>query len=441
LQSADRDVLHEIDLLRGIRPHRGIVKLFAAWADPREKTVNFITELCSSSLLAYRRKHGRVSRRAAARWAGQILEALVHLHAHRPPVVHRDVKCENILVKSSSGAALKLADFGLATRLEHQSSRISSIGSSIGSSRISSRINSNNNNNMMLMVPVGTPEFMAPEMLRGEACDERVDVYSFGMCMLQLLSGEHPYRECRSIGQVCRKACRGIPPRALCGIGDTLAANLIRRCLLPVAQRPSSAELLSDPFLKCREGSQQIEAVSWARRPSRAPVLQPLARNLLEPGASSDAFVGSQEKPSSSIRDDAEGAAEPAATDKCETGKQQQRRQLDRKASFRVMGKVVDEHTLHLKLRIDAPSSGARAVVFPFDLRSDSPGGVAEEMVHALEYPESDLVHIANLIAEHVKELARIGELATCGGAHGHRILPCLANDAQKLQQSIVDCR
>lgn len=51
---------------------------------------------------------------------------------------------------------------------------------------------------------VGTPEFMAPEMYE-EHYDEAVDVYAFGMCMLEMATSEYPYSECQNAAQIYRK--------------------------------------------------------------------------------------------------------------------------------------------------------------------------------------------------------------------------------------------
>ena len=51
---------------------------------------------------------------------------------------------------------------------------------------------------------LGTPEFMAPEMYE-EHYDEAVDVYAFGMCMLEMASSEYPYKECSNPAQIYRK--------------------------------------------------------------------------------------------------------------------------------------------------------------------------------------------------------------------------------------------
>lgn len=52
--------------------------------------------------------------------------------------------------------------------------------------------------------PPGTPEFMAPEMYE-EKYDESVDVYAFGMCMLEMATSEYPYSECQNAAQIYRR--------------------------------------------------------------------------------------------------------------------------------------------------------------------------------------------------------------------------------------------
>ena len=54
------------------------------------------------------------------------------------------------------------------------------------------------------VTPIGTPEFMAPEMYE-ESYDEKVDVYAFGMCLLEMATGEYPYMECTNPAQIYRK--------------------------------------------------------------------------------------------------------------------------------------------------------------------------------------------------------------------------------------------
>lgn len=62
----------------------------------------------------------------------------------------------------------------------------------------------------------GTPEFMAPEMYE-EKYDEAVDVYAFGMCILEMATSEYPYSECQNAAQIYRKvtSVRLRPPECI----------------------------------------------------------------------------------------------------------------------------------------------------------------------------------------------------------------------------------
>jgi WNK lysine deficient protein kinase len=112
-----------------------------------------------------------VSMAAVKHWCRQILDGLAYLHAHDPPILHRYLKCDNIFVNGNQGQ-VKIGDLGLAATATAQH-----------------------------RVVVGTPEFMAPEVY-GEAYDELADVYSFGMCVLEMLTIEYPYSECSNPVQI-----------------------------------------------------------------------------------------------------------------------------------------------------------------------------------------------------------------------------------------------
>ena len=154
---AERDRLFaEIRVLKQLK-HRNIMTFHDSWLDDRAATVNFITELFTSGTLRqYRKKHKRsIDVEVLKRWAWQILCGLVYLHGHSPPIIHRDLKCDNVFINGSEGV-VKIGDLGLATLLRARTAPQSVLG---------------------------TPEFMAPE-LYDEDYDDRVDVYSFGMCLL-----------------------------------------------------------------------------------------------------------------------------------------------------------------------------------------------------------------------------------------------------------------
>ncbi|KAF9967150.1 hypothetical protein BGZ70_010609 [Mortierella alpina] len=154
-------------------------------------------------------------------WCRQILLGLAYMHTHHPPIIHRDLKCDNIFINGNNGQ-LKIGDLGLAV-VRHRT-HVSSV--------------------------LGTPEFMAPE-LYDEKYDEKIDIYAFGMCVLEMVTKDYPYAECTNQAQIYRKVSQGIKPKALDDVQDPEVREFIDRCLDHDAKtRPSAQELLDSKFLK-----------------------------------------------------------------------------------------------------------------------------------------------------------------------------------------------
>lgn len=153
-------------------------------------------------LFRYRKKHKHVDVRALKKWSRQILEGLSYLHRHDPPVIHRDLKCDNIFVNGNQGE-VKIGDLGLAAILQQARSAHSVIGKLVDDG-----FNLALCLNFMVKVTcdpeIGTPEFMAPELYE-EEYNELVDVYAFGMCLIELVTFEYPYVECSNAAQIYKK--------------------------------------------------------------------------------------------------------------------------------------------------------------------------------------------------------------------------------------------
>lgn len=151
--------------------------------------------------IRYRKKHKNVDMKAIKNWARQVLRGLVYLHSHNPPIIHRDLKCDNIFVNGNHGE-VKIGDLGLAIVMQQPTAR-SVIGKFIF-----------NFLNLIKLIKagvltfsylhIGTPEFMAPELYE-EEYNELVDIYSFGMCMLEMVTFEYPYNECKNPAQIYKK--------------------------------------------------------------------------------------------------------------------------------------------------------------------------------------------------------------------------------------------
>lgn len=97
-------------------------------------------------------------------WSKQIASGMNYLHSHK--IIHRDLKSPNVLVAKND--IVKISDFGTSREWNEKSTKMSF---------------------------AGTVAWMAPEVIRNEPCSEKVDIWSFGVVLWELLTGEIPYRD------------------------------------------------------------------------------------------------------------------------------------------------------------------------------------------------------------------------------------------------------
>ncbi|OAF71727.1 hypothetical protein A3Q56_00513 [Intoshia linei] len=211
--------IKEARLLKRIS-HNNIVQYHDFWNSERRRgDLVLVTDLLTSGTLkAYIKSLAPVSRKLIRSWSKQILLGLNFLHNQEPPIIHRDLKCDNIFISGSTGT-VKIGDLGLAGIKKND--HVKSI--------------------------IGTPQFMAPEIY-SENYDELVDIYSFGMCVVEMATDRYPYTECKNAIQVYRKVVVGIKPKEIYMIRDLEIKALVFRCIEELPDRISMDELLKLPF-------------------------------------------------------------------------------------------------------------------------------------------------------------------------------------------------
>ncbi|XP_059692926.1 serine/threonine-protein kinase PAK 3-like [Haemorhous mexicanus] len=162
----------------------------------------------------------------------ECLQGLHFLHCRQ--VIHRDIKSGNVLV--GMDGSVKLADFGLCAQLSPERSKRSS--------------------------RVGTPSWMAPEVVRGEAYGPKVDIWSLGIMGLEMVEGEAPYqREARL--RVFELIERNGPPKLQNPKHHSAPLRDFLRCCLQADEdrRWSAQELLQHPFVTSGHPASSLAAL------------------------------------------------------------------------------------------------------------------------------------------------------------------------------------
>ena len=218
----------EIEILKPLK-HPNIINFIYCFYNEEKSEIVFITELFSGGSLAQHLtefKHPRL--RLVKLWCQEILKGLKYLHEHSPPIIHRDIKCENIFINKNTGE-VKIGDLGLGIILKDVEYADQFCG---------------------------TIEYCSPEVYQ-KKYGVKCDIYSLGISIIEMITGEKPYSECKGqILAVCEKVRKNILPECFNKITNNKVREFILKCLKPENERPSATELLEDKFLNDLESEE-----------------------------------------------------------------------------------------------------------------------------------------------------------------------------------------
>jgi WD40 repeat protein len=177
-----------------------------------------VSEVLEGATLREALEAGALPLRKAVDYAGQIANGLAAAHAKG--IVHRDVKPENLFV--TRDGRLKILDFGLAKLTEG-----GPVASGTGPSMLATR-----NFETAAGTVLGTMGYMSPEQLRGQAVDERGDIFSFGTVLYEMLSGRRAFQGATAVDTITASLTSDPPDLSAANASIPPALDrIVRHCL------------------------------------------------------------------------------------------------------------------------------------------------------------------------------------------------------------------
>ena len=203
--------------------HPNIIKLYSVFDD--SKKIYLVLELANDGNLYKKlKKKKKFSENQTRIYIYEILKAIKYLHTKTPQILHRDIKPENILLNEEK---VKIADFGW------------------------SKLNDKFRNTFC-----GTPDYLSPEMIKGTGHNEKLDIWTIGVLMFELLHGRTPFEPKEYVRDriMLNKKIEQNIVKGIFEVGKFVSLQcreILCLMLNPIPEkRPSARQLLKNDFFR-----------------------------------------------------------------------------------------------------------------------------------------------------------------------------------------------
>ncbi|CDO95949.1 unnamed protein product [Kluyveromyces dobzhanskii CBS 2104] len=210
---------HEMNILKELH-HDNIVTYYGSSQEGGNLNI-FLEYVPGGSVSSMLNNYGPFDEPLVKNFTRQILIGLTYLHKRN--IIHRDIKGANILIDIKGG--VKITDFGISKKL--------------------SPLNKQQNKRASLQ---GSVYWMAPEVVKQVVTTEKADIWSVGCVIVEMFTGKHPFPDFSQM-QAIFKIGTNIIPEIPSWVSDEAKAFLFKSFELDYRIRPSSLELLQEPWL------------------------------------------------------------------------------------------------------------------------------------------------------------------------------------------------
>jgi serine/threonine protein kinase len=275
--SGYKTLINEIECMRKLG-HPNILRLESVYEEADGQVYLVLEYLDGGDLFSRVVRENRLNERYCAVIARRLLEALAYMGERR--IIHRDLKLENLmLVTIEEEPDIKIVDFGLAAEMSEEN----------------------------LSMFCGSPGYCAPEILRNQPYDNKADIFSAGVVLFIILTGNSPFngRDPNQVIESNLKACPLFDPSVWSSLSLD-ALNFIKRLIHKNRRlRPTAAEALAHNWIRSnnQQHYEDLEASSlrptYSKRRSEVSTVSPVKSQaegsvvLDEAGSSEESKISS----------------------------------------------------------------------------------------------------------------------------------------------------